>query len=83
MINLICFRITGSFRVTSYLVSMYIPVLIAAWTNLKISRELEERRRLDEIQFQRAGKGPVVKTYKYDPTKQITKNANAVSAKER
>ncbi|KAK9728400.1 60Kd inner membrane protein [Popillia japonica] len=54
-----------------------------SWTNLKISRELEERRRLDEIQFQRAGKGPVVKTYKYDPTKQITKNANAVSAKER
>lgn len=54
-----------------------------SWTNLKITRELEERRRLDELQFQRAGKGPVVKTYKYDPTKQTAKNPHAVSAKER
>ncbi|KRT86216.1 hypothetical protein AMK59_2748 [Oryctes borbonicus] len=54
-----------------------------SWTNLKITRELEERRRLDELQFQRAGKGPVVKTYKYDPTKQTAKDPHAVSAKER
>lgn len=38
---------------------------------MKITNELENRRRYDEMQFQRAGKGPVVKTYKYDPTKQM------------
>lgn len=36
---------------------------------MKISRELAERERIDEIQFQRAGKGALIKTYKYDPTK--------------
>lgn len=36
---------------------------------MKITRELAERERMDEIQFQRAAKGPLVKTYKYDPTK--------------
>lgn len=39
---------------------------------MKITRELEERRRLDELKFQKAGKGPIVKTYKHDPTKQVT-----------
>lgn len=38
-------------------------------TNMKISRELAERERIDSIQFQRAGSGPLVKTYKFDPTK--------------
>lgn len=40
-----------------------------SWTNIKITKELEERRRIDDLQFQRAGKGPIVKTYKFDPTK--------------
>lgn len=40
-----------------------------SWTNMKITRELEERKRLDDIIFQRAAKGAVQKTYKYDPTK--------------
>lgn len=40
-----------------------------SWTNIKITQELEERSRLDEFQFQKAGKGPIVKTYKFDPTK--------------
>lgn len=38
---------------------------------MKITKELEDRRRLDQIRFQKSGKGPIVKTYKYDPTKQI------------
>lgn len=46
-----------------------VVVLFAAWTNMKISKELEERQRIDEIRFQKAGKTPLVKTYKYDPTK--------------
>ncbi|XP_050312461.1 mitochondrial inner membrane protein OXA1L [Anthonomus grandis grandis] len=49
-----------------------------SWANVKISRELEERRRIDELQFQRAGKGPIQKTYKYDPTKGVP-----ISAKKR
>lgn len=36
---------------------------------MKITKELEERSRLDEIRFAKAGRGPLVKTYKYDPTK--------------
>uniref|UniRef100_A0A182QBU0 Membrane insertase YidC/Oxa/ALB C-terminal domain-containing protein n=1 Tax=Anopheles farauti TaxID=69004 RepID=A0A182QBU0_9DIPT len=53
-----------------------------SWTNMKISRELEERARVDEIRFQKAGKGPLVKTYKYDPTAPRTVS-NAVNAKKR
>jgi YidC/Oxa1 family membrane protein insertase len=53
---------------------------------MKITKELEERQRLDELQFQRAGKGPIQKTYKYDPT-QPRKVSNigkdAVVAKKR
>ncbi|ALC44100.1 CG6404 [Drosophila busckii] len=51
-----------------------------SWENMKITKEIEERQRLDEIRFAKAGKGPLVKTYKYDPTKprthtdQITSN---------
>jgi YidC/Oxa1 family membrane protein insertase len=52
-----------------------------SWTNIKITKELEERRRVDEMQFQRAGRGPIVKTYKYDPTKQSS--PTAISAKKR
>lgn len=40
-----------------------------SWTNMKITRELAERQRIDEMIFTRAGKGPVQKTFKYDPTK--------------
>lgn len=40
-----------------------------SWTNMKITRELEERRRVDEIVFQKAAKGAIQKTYKFDPTK--------------
>lgn len=40
-----------------------------SWTNLKISRELADRQRVDELMFTKAGKGPLQKTYKHDPTK--------------
>lgn len=36
---------------------------------MKISKEIEDRQRNDEINFKRAGRGPLAKTYKYDPTK--------------
>lgn len=54
-----------------------------SWTNMKISRELEERARIDEIRFQKAGKGPMVKTYKYDPTAPRPGASSAVNAKKR
>lgn len=40
-----------------------------SWTNMKITRELEERKRIDDIVFQKAAKGAIQKTYKFDPTK--------------
>ncbi|XP_044732289.1 mitochondrial inner membrane protein OXA1L-like [Chrysoperla carnea] len=40
-----------------------------SWRNMKIAKELEERERFDDMQFQRAGRGPIIKTYKFDPTK--------------
>ncbi|XP_022824538.1 mitochondrial inner membrane protein OXA1L-like [Spodoptera litura] len=40
-----------------------------SWTNMKISKELAERQRIDEMIFTKAGKGPLQKTYKFDPTK--------------
>ncbi|XP_058120165.1 mitochondrial inner membrane protein OXA1L [Anopheles ziemanni] len=54
-----------------------------SWTNMKISRELEERARIDEIRFQKAGKGPMVKTYKYDPTAPRPGASTTVNAKKR
>ncbi|XP_057661340.1 mitochondrial inner membrane protein OXA1L [Diorhabda carinulata] len=55
-----------------------------SWENMKITKQLEERKRLDELAFQRAGKGPIVKTYKYDPTKQTEPDKSApVSVKSR
>ncbi|KAF7279754.1 hypothetical protein GWI33_006784 [Rhynchophorus ferrugineus] len=49
-----------------------------SWTNLKITKEIEERRRLDEIQFKKAGQGPIQKTFKIPPV-----NATALRAKKR
>ncbi|KAG8235617.1 hypothetical protein J437_LFUL014875 [Ladona fulva] len=40
-----------------------------SWQNMKITRELEERQRFDEVQFLKAGRGPIQKTFKNDPTK--------------
>lgn len=54
-----------------------------SWTNMKITRELEERKRLDEIMFQKAAKGAIQKTYKYDPTKPKPATASTVQAKKR
>jgi len=53
-----------------------------SWTNIKISREMEDRSRYDEVSFKRAGRGPIPKTYKYDPTK-TSIPANAIQAKQK
>ncbi|XP_069674457.1 mitochondrial inner membrane protein OXA1L [Periplaneta americana] len=60
----------------------FVKGLKDSWTNMKITKELEERQRFDELQFQRAGKGPIQKTYKYDPTRP-RRTSDAIAAKER
>jgi len=50
-----------------------------SWTNMKITNELQERQRMDEIQFSRAGKGPLVKTYRHDPTKPKPSTSPAIT----
>jgi len=44
---------------------------------MKISRQLENREQADVMQFNKAGKGPLIKTFKYDPTKQKELNIYA------
>ncbi|XP_046390425.1 mitochondrial inner membrane protein OXA1L [Ischnura elegans] len=48
-----------------------------SWENMKITNTLEERQRYDEMQFLKAGRGPIQKTYKRDPTKE-----NIIAAKD-
>lgn len=50
---------------------------------MKITREIEDRQRYDEISFKRAGKGPIPKTFKYDPTKVSQDAIAAVQAKRK
>ncbi|XP_011704065.1 PREDICTED: mitochondrial inner membrane protein OXA1L [Wasmannia auropunctata] len=52
-----------------------------SWTNMKITKQLADRERADAIQFNSAGKGPIVKTFKFDPTKQ--KQSTTILAKSR
>ncbi|KAJ8683965.1 hypothetical protein QAD02_019757 [Eretmocerus hayati] len=40
-----------------------------AVTNFKVAREIKSRAMYDETVFERSGRGPVPKTFKYDPTK--------------
>ncbi|XP_076647748.1 OXA1L mitochondrial inner membrane protein [Halictus rubicundus] len=40
-----------------------------SWTNWKITRKLEEKERADAVQFNKAGRGPIKKTFKTNPLK--------------
>lgn len=64
----------SSFSIRPLEIIFHFFVYISAWSNMKLSREIEDRRRLDQIQFERAGTAPIVRTYKFDPTK-IKKSA--------
>ncbi|XP_068232891.1 mitochondrial inner membrane protein OXA1L isoform X2 [Palaemon carinicauda] len=48
-----------------------------SWSNMKVTRELEERERYDEMRFKKAGAGPVVRTFKHNPTKKRVINIQA------
>ncbi|XP_034943447.1 mitochondrial inner membrane protein OXA1L [Chelonus insularis] len=46
--------------------------------NMKMARELGDRAQLDAIQFNKAGRGPTQKTYKYNPIVEHIKKVQAV-----
>lgn len=50
---------------------------------MKVAREVNARARYDELVFEKAGQGPVPKTYKLDPTKLTQIPSNAVSLKNK
>ncbi|XP_046411901.1 mitochondrial inner membrane protein OXA1L [Neodiprion virginianus] len=41
-----------------------------SWSNMKLAGALQDRGEADHMEFERAGRGPVPKTYKYNPTAQ-------------
>ncbi|XP_043283573.1 mitochondrial inner membrane protein OXA1L isoform X2 [Venturia canescens] len=51
-------------------------------SNIRTTREMRARYVADEVQFHRAGRGPVQQTFSYDPTKQFHRS-DAVQAKKR
>lgn len=62
---------------------MYIKFIILAWTNMKVAREVNSRAQYDELVFEKAGQGPVPKTYKFDPTKVMQLPSNAILSKKK
>ncbi|XP_071531999.1 mitochondrial inner membrane protein OXA1L isoform X2 [Panulirus ornatus] len=42
-----------------------------SWKNMQITREIADRERYDEMRFKKSGAGPIVRTYKHDPTKRV------------
>ncbi|XP_031831457.1 mitochondrial inner membrane protein OXA1L-like [Nomia melanderi] len=54
-----------------------------AWTNVKISSKMEDKRRADAVRFNDAGKGPLKKTFKYDPTKKRPPTAAEILTKSK
>lgn len=56
-------------------------VYITAMSNSKLAAKMEQRQKADMMRFTDAGKGPIKKTYSYDPTK--LKHKEAVRAKSK
>lgn len=48
--------------------------------NSKITREIAERGQLDEMQFNKAGRAALVKTYKFNPTLQRAQSTDTKSS---
>lgn len=58
-------------------------ILFLAWTNMKITSELQNRERVDKMAFMKAGRDPIIKTYKYDPTQVRQQSSSAIQAKKK
>lgn len=52
-----------------------------AYEDQKVLSAVEERRRMDTIRFQKAGTGPIPRTYSYDPTKPRPSNVASTANK--
>lgn len=50
---------------------------------MKITAELQSRERADKMAFMKAGRDPIIKTYKYDPTQIRRQSSSAVEAKKK
>ncbi|XP_076670372.1 OXA1L mitochondrial inner membrane protein isoform X2 [Andrena cerasifolii] len=61
----------------------FVHGLNESWTNVKISKKLQDKKYADSMQFNRAGKGPLQKTFRYDPTKNQRTAATAILTKKR
>lgn len=53
-----------------------------AWSNMKLARELGNRGVYDTRVFEKAGRGPIPKTYKFDPTKPHPSNSILAKKKD-
>ncbi|XP_043524618.1 mitochondrial inner membrane protein OXA1L [Frieseomelitta varia] len=51
-----------------------------AWTNMKISNKLAAHTHADQKQFNDAARGPLQKTYKYNPVQTLSKSTTSMSA---
>lgn len=52
----------------------FLTVIFTDFSNQRLIKEMEDRHRIDEIKFRKAGLGAIEKTYPYDPTKQRPKS---------
>ncbi|XP_044577437.1 mitochondrial inner membrane protein OXA1L isoform X1 [Cotesia glomerata] len=48
-----------------------------SWKNMKSAREVTDRQHLDMVQFNKFGRGPIPKTYAYNPVEGLKKSAVA------
>jgi len=51
-------------------------------TNMKITRELNERMYVDQVNFENAGRAKIQRTFKYDPTKVRTTTPELLAKKK-
>lgn len=49
--------------------------------NIKMAREMVDRQQLDQVQFNKAGRGPIPKTYTYNPMQEKLKISQVVGKK--
>ncbi|XP_015110662.2 mitochondrial inner membrane protein OXA1L isoform X2 [Diachasma alloeum] len=52
-----------------------------SWTNMKLAREMTARQQVDVVQFNKAGRGPIQKTYAYNPVQEHLKKTQVMAKK--
>ncbi|XP_063978793.1 mitochondrial inner membrane protein OXA1L [Diachasmimorpha longicaudata] len=52
-----------------------------SWSNMKLAREMTAREQIDRVQFNKAGRGPIQKTYAYNPVQEHLKKTQAMAKK--